>query len=119
MAGNVWSGPLEKIDDYRWMIPRSYKSGMRVPGVIYADKELLDQIRKDQAPEQVANVATLSGIVKWSLAMPDIHWGYGFPIGGVAAFAINSGASSPGGHIPEKNIEEHIQPPPPFLRLEG
>ena len=97
MAGNVWSGPLEKIDDYRWMIPRSYKSGMRVPGVIYADKELLDQIRKDQAPEQVANVATLPGIVKWSLAMPDIHWGYGFPIGGVAAFDINSGVISPGG----------------------
>ncbi len=97
MAGNMWSGPLEKIDDYRWMIPKSYKSGMRVPGVIYADKELLEQIRKDQAPEQVANVATLPGIVKWSLAMPDIHWGYGFPIGGVAAFDIESGVISPGG----------------------
>jgi len=97
MAGNMWSGLLEKIDDYRWMIPKSYKSGMRVPGVIYADKELLEQIRKDQAPEQVANVATLPGIVKWSLAMPDIHWGYGFPIGGVAAFDIESGVISPGG----------------------
>jgi len=97
MAGSMWSGPLEKIDDYRWMIPKSYKSGMRVPGVIYADKELLEQIRKDQAPEQVANVATLPGIIKWSLAMPDIHWGYGFPIGGVAAFDIESGVISPGG----------------------
>jgi tRNA-splicing ligase RtcB len=82
---------LEKIDDYRWRIPRSYKEGMRVPGVIYADETLLESIRRDKAGEQVANVATLPGIVKYSLAMPDMHWGYGMPIGGVAAFDIDNG----------------------------
>ncbi|MBN2097783.1 MAG: RtcB family protein [Candidatus Omnitrophica bacterium] len=73
-----WGGPLEKIDDYRWRIPKSYNSGMRVPGIIYADENLLKDIRSDRAAEQVANVAHLPGIVKYSLAMPDIHWGYGF-----------------------------------------
>ncbi len=97
MNSGAWRGPLEKIDNFRWMIPKTYKSGMRVPGIIYADQTLLQQIRKDQAPEQVANVATLPGIVKYSLAMPDIHWGYGFPIGGVAAFDIDKGVISPGG----------------------
>jgi len=76
---------LEKIDDFRWRIPRSYKPGMRVPGIIYADEKLLKNIREDKALDQVANVAFLPGIVRASLAMPDIHWGYGFPIGGVAA----------------------------------
>jgi len=70
---------------------------MRVPGLIYASSKLLEMIRKDQAPEQVANVAFLPGIVNYSLAMPDIHWGYGFPIGGVAATSINNGVISPGG----------------------
>ena len=81
----LWQGPLEKIDDYRWRIPKSYKPGMRVPGIIYADEKLLKDIRQDKAAEQVANVAFLPGIVNASLAMPDIHWGYGFSIGGVAA----------------------------------
>ncbi|MCK9603854.1 MAG: RtcB family protein [Candidatus Omnitrophica bacterium] len=90
--------PLEKIDDYRWRIPRSYKPGMRVPGIIYADEKLLKDIRQDKAAEQVANVAFLPGIVNASLAMPDIHWGYGFPIGGVAATdPENGGVISPGG----------------------
>ncbi|MFA5150669.1 MAG: RtcB family protein [Candidatus Omnitrophota bacterium] len=89
---------LRKIDDFRWEIPRSYKPGMRVPGVIYADEKLLKDIGQDKAMEQVANVAFLPGIVKASLAMPDIHWGYGFPIGGVAATDIeNGGVVSPGG----------------------
>ncbi len=89
---------LEKIDDYRWRIPKSYKPGMRVPGIIYADERLLKDIRQDKAMEQVANVAFLPGIVKASLAMPDIHWGYGFPIGGVAATDIeNGGVIAPGG----------------------
>ena len=86
-----WNGSLEKIDDYRWRIPKSYNPGMRVPGIIYADENLLKNIRADRAPEQVANVAQLPGIVKYSLAMPDIHWGYGFCIGGVAATDIESG----------------------------
>jgi len=90
--------PLEKIDNYRWRIPKSYKKGMRVDGIIYADEKLLKDIRQDKALEQVANVAFLPGIVNASLAMPDIHWGYGFPIGGVAATDIeNGGVVSPGG----------------------
>jgi len=83
-----WQGQLVKVDDYRWKIPENYKAGMRVPGLIYASKEMLEAIREEQTPEQVANVAFLPGIVAWSLAMPDIHWGYGFPIGGVAAIAV-------------------------------
>jgi tRNA-splicing ligase RtcB len=92
-----WQGQLIKIDDYRWKIPDSYKTGMRVPGLIYASKEMLESIREEQTPEQVANVAFLPGIVDYSLAMPDIHWGYGFPIGGVAATNIKDGVVSPGG----------------------
>jgi tRNA-splicing ligase RtcB len=92
-----WNGPLEKIDDYRWRIPKSYKQGMRVPGIIYADADMMKQIRGEQALEQVVNVAFLPGIVDYSLAMPDIHWGYGFPIGGVAAMRVDDGVVSPGG----------------------
>ena len=92
-----WNGPLKKIDDYRWEIPREYKSGMRVPGLIYASEDMLDSIREEQAAEQVVNVAFLPGIVGHSLAMPDIHWGYGFPIGGVAATRVEDGVVSPGG----------------------
>ncbi|MFH1507106.1 MAG: RtcB family protein, partial [Candidatus Omnitrophota bacterium] len=96
--GDGWEGKLEKIDDYRWRIPKSAKPGMRVPGIIYADGKLLKDIYKDRALEQVANVAFLPGIVNASLAMPDIHWGFGFPIGGVAATDIeNGGVISPGG----------------------
>jgi tRNA-splicing ligase RtcB len=94
----IWPGPLDRIDDYQYVIPKSYKSGMRVPGLIFASPELIQQIKHDQAPEQVANVATLPGIVKYSMAMPDIHWGYGFCIGGVAATdPENEGVVSPGG----------------------
>jgi tRNA-splicing ligase RtcB len=92
-----WEGSLKKIDKYRWRIPESYKAGMRVPGVIYASQGMLRQILDDQAPEQVANVAFLPGIVGNSLAMPDIHWGYGFAIGGVAAMRLDDGVVSPGG----------------------
>jgi tRNA-splicing ligase RtcB (3'-phosphate/5'-hydroxy nucleic acid ligase) len=96
--GETWKGPLEKIDDFRFRIPPSYKPGMRVPGIIYADEKLLKDIVHDKACEQVANVAFLPGIVKASLAMPDIHWGYGFPIGGVAATDIEEGGViAPGG----------------------
>ncbi|OQX88361.1 MAG: hypothetical protein B6D55_00265 [Candidatus Omnitrophica bacterium 4484_70.2] len=69
--------PLEKINDYKWRLPKSYKQGMRVDGIIYASQDMLPHIIKDKAYEQVANVAFLPGIVKYSLAMPDIHWGYG------------------------------------------
>ena len=89
--------PLEKIDDYRWRIPRSYKKGMRVDGLVFASREMLNDLLREQALEQVANVAFLPGIVGHSLAMPDIHWGYGFPIGGVAAVRVSDGVVSPGG----------------------
>jgi tRNA-splicing ligase RtcB len=92
-----WNGPLERLDDNRLIIPRSYKPEMRVDGIIYADARLERDLKLDQAPEQVANVATLPGIVDRSMAMPDIHWGYGFPIGGVAAFDAKDGVISPGG----------------------
>jgi tRNA-splicing ligase RtcB len=92
-----WSGPLERLDDWRWRIPAEYKAGMKVPGIIYADSDLVSSMRADKAPEQVANVACLTGIVKASLAMPDIHWGYGFPIGGVAAMNVDTGVIAPGG----------------------
>src|SRR4030065_57727 len=93
------SGPRirRKIDDYRWEIPTTYKPGMRVPGLVFADERMLRQIAEEQVLEQVANVATLPGIVGYSYAMPDIHWGYGFPVGGVAAFDLDEGLISPGG----------------------
>src|SRR3954471_6981009 len=93
-----YSGPLEPIGPCQWRIPKSYRPGMRVDGIIFADDALIQQIKKDQGPEQVANVATLPGIQKASLAMPDIHWGYGFCIGGVAATdPEEGGVVSPGG----------------------
>jgi len=119
----TWQGPLEKIDDYRWRVPKSYKPGMRVDGIVYADERLLESIKHDKALEQVANAAFLPGIVKNSLAMPDIHWGYGLPIGGVVATDIEAGGViTPGGvgydincgvrlvktNLTEKEIKPHI-----------
>ena len=86
---------MERIHDYAWRIPKHGK--MRVDGVIYASKKMLDAIREDESLKQVINVACLPGIVRASMAMPDIHWGYGFPIGGVAAFDEQEGIISPGG----------------------
>jgi tRNA-splicing ligase RtcB len=86
---------LERLDEYRWRIPVA--AGMRVPGIIYSSERLMKNIGADESPKQVANVAHLPGIVKYSLAMPDMHWGYGFPIGGVAAFDLQEGVISPGG----------------------
>src|ERR1051325_8802122 len=88
---------LEKLDDYRWLIPRSYKKGMLTDTLIFASETLLEAIRKDQSLEQAANVAMLPGNVGRALAMPDIHQGYGFPIGGVAAVDAQPGVVSPGG----------------------
>lgn len=92
-----WKEVIRKIDENRWEIPVSYKAGMRVPGRIYTNEHLLAQIWEDKAFEQVVNVAFLPGIVRYSLAMPDIHFGYGFPIGGVAATRVKDGVVSPGG----------------------
>lgn len=86
---------IRQIDPFCWEIPKS--GDMRVPGRIYTDAQMLQALQKEEALKQVANVATLPGIVSASLAMPDIHWGYGFPIGGVAAFDWQEGVVSPGG----------------------
>ena len=86
---------VRKLTDFLWELPQS--GCMRVPARFYATETMLPQIFADNAPQQAANVAHLPGIVKASLAMPDIHWGYGFPIGGVAAFDIEGGMISPGG----------------------
>ena len=94
---NNWENVLKQQDLYIWEIPKEFRPGMRVNGRIYASEKLMKHIIKDQAPEQVANVAFLPGIVGYSLAMPDIHWGYGFPIGGVAATRFDDGVISPGG----------------------
>ena len=101
----AWQGKLRKIDDYRFKIPNDYQSAamkqhglsMKVPGLIYADDRMLESITSDNSPDQVAHVATLPGIVGHSFAMPDIHHGYGFAIGGVAAFDAEQGVISPGG----------------------
>jgi len=93
-----YRGPIERVSDCCWRIPKSYKPGMRVDGLIYSSDAMIDQVLGDQAPEQVANVAFLPGIQHASLAMPDIHWGYGFTIGGVCATDPDEGGViSPGG----------------------
>jgi len=97
-----WNGPLNKIDNFRYEIPSNYKGknnnlNMKTSAVIYADEDMLPSIKSDDAPEQTANSTMLPGIVGKALAMPDIHWGYGFPIGGVAATNSEDGAISPGG----------------------
>ncbi|MEA2693107.1 MAG: hypothetical protein QOJ16_2494 [Acidobacteriota bacterium] len=86
---------IEQIDEMKWRIPR--QGGMRVDGIVYASAALMEDLREDASLEQVANVAHLPGILGASLAMPDIHWGYGFPIGGVAAMDAEEGVVSPGG----------------------
>lgn len=98
----AWKGPLNKVDEYRYEIPSDYRGEnnnlkMQTSALIYADESMIPAIREDNAPEQAANVTMLPGIVGKSLAMPDIHWGYGFPIGGVAATSLENGVISPGG----------------------
>ncbi|MDP6965739.1 MAG: RtcB family protein, partial [Candidatus Marinimicrobia bacterium] len=86
---------LKQVSDHIWEVPKT--GGMLVPGRIYASRELIQNIEGDPCVDQVRNVAHLPGIVNYSLAMPDIHWGYGFPIGGVAAMDTEDGVISPGG----------------------
>jgi tRNA-splicing ligase RtcB (3'-phosphate/5'-hydroxy nucleic acid ligase) len=88
---------LEPVDDYRYRIGRNEALGMRTDVLIYSSHKLISYIQKDQSLAQAMNVATLPGIVGSSLAMPDIHQGYGFPIGGVAATDLEEGVVSPGG----------------------
>jgi tRNA-splicing ligase RtcB (3'-phosphate/5'-hydroxy nucleic acid ligase) len=94
----VGSHAPRRVEEFVWDVPVGYAPGMRVPGRVFASRELWDKALEDQAVEQVAAVATLPGIVGYSFAMPDIHWGYGFPIGGVAATDVEGdGVISPGG----------------------
>ena len=88
---------VERVDAWRWRILRDARRGMRVDGLVFADDRLMARLRDDPALDQVANVAALPGIVGASLAMPDVHWGYGFPVGGVAATLADGGVISPGG----------------------
>ena len=88
--------PLERLTDYTWRIPQ-YKPGMRVPGIVFANKDLLDKMQTDRTLQQCVNVAHLPGIYKYSITLPDGHEGYGFPIGGVAATDYDEGVISPGG----------------------
>jgi len=95
--GPVPKVPLEKLTEFMWRIPQKYKQGMRVPGLVLADAELLEKMRTDRTLDQCANVAFLPGIYKYSITLPDGHEGYGFPIGGVAATDYENGVVSPGG----------------------
>jgi tRNA-splicing ligase RtcB len=88
---------FQRISDVLWEIPRAYRADMRVPARVYASEKMLDAIMRDRSIEQLVNVATLPGIRKYAIAMPDVHEGYGFPIGGVAAVDSDHGVISPGG----------------------
>lgn len=88
---------LIKIEDFLWEIPKTFRSDMRVPARIYTHEYMIASISIDKSLEQLVNVATLPGIKGYALAMPDIHEGYGFPVGGVAAFDSENGIISPGG----------------------
>ena len=88
---------LERLDDFLWEIPKTYRDDMRVPGRVYTTERMLEQIVRDRSLEQLVNVTTLPGIQKYAIAMPDVHEGYGFPIGGVAAVDADDGVISPGG----------------------
>lgn len=93
----ITKSDLKRIDEYLWEIPQNFREDMRVPARIYADEAILDDALEDLSVEQLANTATLPGIVRHALAMPDVHQGYGFPIGGVAAMELPHGVISPGG----------------------
>jgi len=89
--------PLVQRDEFTYEIPRDEAAGMHVPGILFSDAALLSGVEGDPSLQQLANVATLPGIQRHALAMPDIHFGYGFPVGGVAAFDLSDGVVSPGG----------------------
>ncbi len=88
---------LVRVDENLWEIPRAFRDDMRAPARLYADEQLLSSVLADKSAEQLINTATLPGIVRYALAMPDIHQGYGFPIGGVVATRLPQGVISPGG----------------------
>ena len=93
----VQKSDFQRVDKYIWELPKATRDDMRVPARLFGDAELFDAAFRDRTAEQLANTATLPGIVKYALAMPDFHQGYGFPIGGVAAMRVDTGTISPGG----------------------
>ena len=121
---------LRRLGEFVWELPR--QGAMRVAGRIYASEKLMRELHGDPALEQVANMAQLPGIVGYALAMPDIHWGYGFPIGGVAAVDAEEGAISPGGietevlavrpdsggNGAEQGVHDLLEPPLRVLRAQ-
>src|SRR5207302_11003299 len=88
---------FRKLSDYLWELPSDFRAGMRVPARIFADERILEESLKDRSIEQLVNTASLPGLVGYTLAMPDVHQGYGFPVGGVAATDARNGVISPGG----------------------
>ncbi len=96
MSGR-WDGRIEKYSDLIYVIPRKSAPGMRVPAIIFAEEDMIPKIKEDMSPQQLVNVAMLPGIRYASIGMPDIHWGYGMPVGGVAGFSTEEGVISPGG----------------------
>ncbi len=114
---------FKKITPHLWEIPKTFRPDMRVPARIYISEKMLEDCFKDKSLEQLINTASLQGVVKYALAMPDIHEGYGFPIGGVAATLIPQGMISPGGigfdqncgcrlllsDYSEKDIKDHLE----------
>src|SRR3989442_13701246 len=93
MSSTMVAGAIQ-LDAFRWMLPR--EGGMRVPGILFADRPLLERMMSDKTPDQVRNAAHLPGILEASIAMPDAHWGYGLPVGGVVAMDETEGVVSPG-----------------------
>ncbi|MGD2015322.1 MAG: RtcB family protein, partial [Desulfobacterales bacterium] len=113
---------FKQVEKFVYELPASYREDMGVPARFYADAELLKGVRNDRSLEQLVNTATLPGAVKYALAMPDIHQGYGFPIGGVVATQLPDGVISPGGvgydincgvrllatHLEQEEIRPHL-----------
>ena len=97
LSQEMFSGPIDKVSDCIWEIPKTFKRGMNVNARVYADASLLEKMKQDKTLEQASNVSFLPGIQKYSVTLPDGHEGYGFPIGGVAATMYDEGVVSPGG----------------------
>lgn len=114
---------LERISENTWQVPQNYRDDMRVPARLYADEELLEDALQDESVNQLVNTATLPGVVKYAIAMPDVHQGYGAPVGGVFATRIPDGVISPGAigydincgvrllasHLRVEEIQAHIK----------
>src|SRR3712207_5744360 len=99
---------LRRVDETLYEIAADARADMRVPARLFANEEILAAVEQDQSLEQLQNVATLPGVVDAALAMPDIHQGYGFPVGGLAATELPDGVVSPGGEIGRASCRERV-----------